>query len=176
MGKIKTSPLVVRVKDNLPIIAVVGWAAFIIALLVNSSVPAAKKVPTIPVLTQAALETKEDRTPSEFPADLPLEKNEAGFELTQSAGNLNYLDKTSTYLVAFKTPWGKDVAVEKYEKYLTAEGFKVNRQNSGDNTVYLTGAKEDSVVSVSITEEKLVGAPEGAPTSYVHGAISYVKR
>ncbi len=156
-----------------PLLAVAGWGAALVILII-ASLPE-RETPTTPVLQPQVLETKDDRTPAEFPKDLPLEKNEPGFELTQSTGNLDYLQKTASYLVVFLTPWSKDKAADAYAEYLDDEGFTVERQNVGENSVFLNGSKEGKSMSVNVTEEKLTGAPEGTPP-YIRVSISYAKR
>ncbi|MDO8557893.1 MAG: hypothetical protein Q7S09_01720 [bacterium] len=172
-------------KAKLPLIAIAGWVV-VLVIVIALALPEREK-PGIPVLRPAVLETREDKLPSQFPAELPLEKSEPGFELTQSTGSLDYLAKTAGYVVAFKSPWSKDEAVRRYGDYLKDNGYRKDFQNQvNGNTVFLQGSSDQESVSVTITEERPVvpadiseAAAAGLAKNFppaVRIAISYAKQ
>ena len=135
------------------------------------------------------LAVQEAYIPHAFPADLPLEKNEPGFKLTQSTATLDYLGGLSSYLVAYQTPWTKNDAVSAYEAYLRRNGFSHNfHKNAFEEAgiVSLSGRKGDAELSVTVTERS-VAVPEDMPADlaadFLEGsqlpiqvALSYVER
>ncbi|MDP3963199.1 MAG: hypothetical protein Q8Q39_01745 [bacterium] len=143
------------------VVVVVVVIVIIVAIVFSSGKPQVMPTMRREAFDPQVLAVQEGDIPHGFPADLPLEKNEPGFTLTQSTGSLDYLMKTSSYIVSFQTPWSRDEVARRYISYLKDNGYKKDfQEQSNDNSVFLQGFGDDAALSITITEDRQAPPPD----------------
>lgn len=148
------------------ILAVVIIAAIVaITVLASSSgKPEAGPAMRREAFDPQVLAVQEGGIPHAFPADLPLEKNDPDFRLTQSNSSLDYLRNTASYLVVFTLPADAASIAENYEAYLNERGYDFSRQAFEEGaTVAFNGTRDGTAIAVNITELRVVPPEDAAP-------------
>lgn len=163
--------------------ALVGLAIIVVIVIISSIwKPKESGIKPAVLTTRASI-----AIPSEFPPDLPLEKDLEGFQLTQSTATFDYIAGRVSYLVVFATPWSRVEAAEKYESHLGGLFRNVEKHEFDEQyTTTLTKSSDDEFISVSITEDHVVLPEDVTPevaeellaesTPRVRVSISYAKQ